>query len=75
MTESITFNWHDEAGEARPSPTTRKKLDEWKQVVKDPEGSSSEFVYYLDFLGDVIHGLQKEYDSILVASRKLDGSG
>jgi hypothetical protein len=73
MTESITFNWHDEAGEARPSPTTRKKLDEWKQAVKDPEGSRSEFVYYLDFLGDVIYGLQKEYDSILVASHELDG--
>ena len=68
MTESITFNWHDEAGEARPSPTTRKKLDEWKQAIKD-----AEFVYHLDFLGDVIHGLQKEYDSILVASHESDG--
>jgi hypothetical protein len=36
MTESITFNWHDEAGEARPSPTTRKKLDEWKTGRKGP---------------------------------------
>lgn len=68
--ESITFNWHNGADEARPSPTTRKKLDEWKQARKD-----AEFVYHLDFLGDVIHELQKEYDSILVASRKLDGSG
>ena len=68
MTESLTFTWHDVAGEARPSPTTRKKLDEWKQAVKDPDGDS-DFVYYLDFLGDVIGELQRKYDSILVASR------
>ena len=61
--ESLTYTWHDVAEEARPSPTTREKLDEWKQDMK---GS----VYYLDFLGDVIHNLQKEYDEILAASRK-----
>jgi hypothetical protein len=69
MTESLTFTWHDVAEEARPSPTTRKKLDEWKQAIKDSD-EYSDFVYYLDFLGDVIGELQKEYDSILVASRE-----
>ena len=67
MTESLTFTWHDVRGEALPSPTTRKKLDEWKQTIKNPESGGVEYVYYLDFLGDVIHALQKEYDSILVA--------
>lgn len=70
MTESLTFAWHDEKEEALPSPTTRKKLDEWKQAIKDPGSEGLEYVYYLDFLGDVIHELQKEYDSILVASRE-----
>mgnify|MGYP003637280008 FL=1 len=70
MTESLTFTWHDVYEEALPSPTTRKKLDEWKQTIKNPESGGVEYVYYLDFLGDVIHALQKEYDSILVASRE-----
>lgn len=69
MTESLTFTWHDAAGEARPSPTTRKKLDDWKQVIKDSDGSS-EIVYCLDFLGDVIGDLQMEYDLILAESRE-----
>jgi|TARA_R110000824_G_scaffold129369_2_gene290589 hypothetical protein len=71
MTGSLTFTWHDEKGEALPSPTTRRKLDEWKQAMKDPD-RRSEMVYYLDFLGDVIHELQKEYDSIFVAACEPD---
>jgi|TARA_B110000285_G_C14753100_1_gene436104 hypothetical protein len=66
MPESITFTWHDVAGEARPSPTTRKKFVEWRQDVetKDPD-RIVDHVYYLDFLSDVIGDLQKEYDSHL----------
>ena len=67
MTESMTFIWHETTGEALPSPTTRKKLDDWKQTVADPEctGRTGRSVYYLGFLGDVIAGLQEDYDSIL----------
>ena len=66
MPESITFTWHDVAGEARPSPTTRKKFVEWRQDVetKDPD-RIVDHVYYLDFLSDVIGDLQKEYNSHL----------
>ena len=64
MPESITFTWHDVAGEARPSPTTRKKFAEWRQIVKDPD-RIVDSVYFLDFLSDVIGDLQKEYDSYL----------
>ena len=83
MPESITFTWHDVAGEARPSPTTRKKLVEWKQDVetKDPD-RIVDSVYFLDFLRDVIGDLQQEYDSVYAAAaedfersrkKKLDG--
>jgi hypothetical protein len=63
MPESITFIWSDVAGEANPSPTTRKKLEEWKN-----NPCATDYVYYLDFLGDIIGELQREYDLILVAS-------
>ena len=81
MPESITFTWHDVAGEARPSPTTRKKFAEWRQIVKDPD-RIVDSVYFLDFLSDVIGDLQKEYDSYLTpfaedseesCKKKLDG--
>ena len=64
MPESITFTWHDVAGEARPSPTTRKKFEEWRKDIKDPD-RHSDCVYYMDFLRDVIGDLQKEYNSHL----------
>jgi hypothetical protein len=72
MTESVTFIWHETKGEALPSPTTRKKLDDWKQTVADPEciGRAGRSVYYLDFLGDVIAGLQEDYDSIILLMRE-----
>ena len=66
MPESITFTWHDVAEEARPSPTTRKKFEEWKKDIKDPD-RHSDSVYYLDFLSDIIGDLQEEYNSHLAA--------
>ena len=68
MPESITFTWHDVAGEARPSPTTRKKFVEWRQDVetKGPD-RIVDHVYYLDFLSDIIGDLQEEYNSHLAA--------
>jgi|TARA_R110000824_G_scaffold38780_8_gene118158 hypothetical protein len=69
MPESITFTWSNVADEARPSPTTRKKLDAWKE-----NPCATDYVYYLDFLGDIIGELQREYDLILVASREPAGS-
>ena len=67
MPESITFTWHDVAEEARPSPTTRKKFDDWKQAIKDPD-RHSDCVYYMDFLRDVIGDLQQEYDLVSAAA-------
>jgi len=67
MPESITFIWHDVAEEARPSPTTRKKFDDWKQAIKDPD-RRADCVYYMDFLRDVIGDLQQEYDSVYAAA-------
>ena len=67
MPESITFIWHDVAEEARPSPTTRKKFDDWKQAIKDPD-RRADCVYYMDFLRDVIGDLQQEYDLVSAAA-------
>tara|TARA_R110000803_G_scaffold40821_1_gene87948 strand:- start:2205 stop:2462 length:258 start_codon:yes stop_codon:yes gene_type:complete len=67
MPESITFIWHDVEEEARPSPTTRKKFDDWKQAIKDPD-RRADCVYYMNFLRDVIGGLQQEYDSVYAAA-------
>jgi hypothetical protein len=67
MPESITFIWHDVAEEARPSPTTRKKFEEWKKDIKDPD-RHSDSVYYMDFLRDVIGDLQQEYDLVSAAA-------
>jgi|TARA_R110002167_G_scaffold236151_1_gene441351 hypothetical protein len=72
MTEKITFIWHDTKGEALPSPTTRKKIDDWKQIVADPEcpGRAGSAIYFLDFLSDVIAELQEDYNSIILLMRE-----
>ena len=66
MGESITFTWSDVYGEARPSPTTKKRLDEWSRDAKEANGNFYKLdIYQLDFLSDVIGELQNIYNEML----------
>jgi hypothetical protein len=71
MGESITFTWSDVYGEARPSPTTKKKLDEWSRDAKEANGNFYKLdIYQLDFLSDVIGELQNIYDEMLTKEKE-----
>ena len=57
--ERLTFIWHDDYGDARPSKTTSDILKRWDAICEiDPNYS----VYCTDFLSDVISELQQKYD-------------
>ena len=71
MGESITFTWSDVYGEARPSPTTKKKLDEWSRDAKEANGNFYKLdIYQLDFLSDVIGELTNIYDEMLTKEKE-----
>ena len=71
MGESITFTWSDVYGEARPSPTTKKKLDEWSRDAKEANGNFYKLdIYQLDFLSDVIGELQNIYNEMLTKEKE-----
>jgi len=72
MGESLTFTWNEGPGEARPSPTTRRRLAEWHRTVNEEEieDYTAVEIYYLDFLQDVIGELTHEYNTILEESFK-----
>ena len=71
MGESITFTWSDVYGEARPLPTTKKKLDEWSRDAKEANGNFYKLdIYQLDFLSDVIGELQNIYDEMLTKEKE-----
>ena len=71
MGESITFTWSDVYGEARPSPTTKKRLDEWSRDAKEANGNFYKLdIYQLDFLSDVIGELQNIYDEMLTKEKE-----
>ena len=79
MTESITFTWSDVYGEARPSPTTKRRLEEWKKQSQiDLSGVSNEdyayeqavTIYRLDFLSDIIGELSNIYDEMLTVKNE-----
>ena len=65
MRESLTFTWHDTLGEALPSPTTKKRFEEWQQTINEAENFTSISVYYLDFISDVIGELENQRDLII----------
>tara|TARA_B100001123_G_C15193351_1_gene980358 strand:- start:540 stop:830 length:291 start_codon:yes stop_codon:yes gene_type:complete len=68
MGESITFTWSDVYGEARPSPTTKKRLEEWRREAHDKKALENCYgwnIYHLDFLSDVIGELTTIYDEML----------
>tara|TARA_R100000781_G_scaffold71347_1_gene44724 strand:+ start:275 stop:490 length:216 start_codon:yes stop_codon:yes gene_type:complete len=71
MGESITFTWSDVYGEARPSPTTKKRLDEWSRDAKEANGNFYKLdIYQLDFLSDVIGELQNIYNEMLTKEKE-----
>lgn len=72
MGESLTFTWNEGLNEARPSPTTRRRLAEWHRTVNEEEVEdyTAVEIYYLDFLQDVIGELTYEYNTILEESFK-----
>jgi hypothetical protein len=71
MGESITFTWSDVYGEARPSPTTKKRLDEWSKDAKEANGNFYKLdIYQLDFLSDVIGELQNIYNEMLTKEKE-----
>ena len=37
MGESLTFTWNEGPGEARPSPTTRRRFAEWHRTINEEE--------------------------------------
>tara|TARA_R100000278_G_scaffold84699_1_gene64799 strand:- start:310 stop:519 length:210 start_codon:yes stop_codon:yes gene_type:complete len=63
MPESITFTWSDVYSEARPSPTTKRRLEEWRQ--QSGGGLYKSDIYHLDFLSDVIGELTSIYNEML----------
>jgi len=65
MRESLTFTWHDTLGEALPSPTTKKRFEDWQQTINEAENFTSISVYYLDFISDVISELENQRDLII----------
>tara|TARA_R110000850_G_scaffold184693_2_gene310251 strand:- start:3566 stop:3784 length:219 start_codon:yes stop_codon:yes gene_type:complete len=72
MSESITFTWSDVHGEARPSPTTKKRLDEWSRDAKEANRNLiyKLDIYQLNFLSDVITELTYIYDEILTKEKE-----
>ncbi len=71
MPESITFTWSDVYGEARPSPTTKRRLDEWSRDAKKAKGNFYKLdIYQLDFLSDVIGELTNIYDEMLTKEKE-----
>jgi len=57
--ERLTFIWHDDYGDARPSKTTSDIFERWETFCEqDPNYS----IYCTDFLSDVIFELQEKYD-------------
>mgnify|MGYP003149663584 FL=1 len=73
MGESLTFTWSDVYGEARPSPTTKKRLEEWRDTAKEARGNFYKLdIYQLDFLSDVIGELQNIYDEMLTKPDEVE---
>ena len=57
--ERLTFIWHDDYGDARPSKTTNDIFKKWDTFCEqDPNYS----IYCIAFLSDVISELQQKYD-------------
>ena len=69
MRESLTFTWHDTLGEALPSPTTKKRFEEWQQTIYEAENFTSISVYYLDFISDIISELEIQRDLIIIKEK------
>ena len=57
--ERLTFIWHDDYGDDRPSKTTSDIFKRWDTICKQ---DSTYSVYCTDFLSDVICELQEKYD-------------